>query len=125
MGEIADDIINGECCALCGCYFVCDDLDADGNEVAYDHGYPVACYDCHDGDCSYQRADAETFTRLLPIRIVMRSRLGSSRSFAINFEFLTLSLTILCRVILPRDKSAISAAEKNADKAIRATKTKS
>ena len=61
MGEIADDILNGRCCALCGCYFVGPDLDEDGHQEAYEHGYPVDCYDCHDGDSLHQRAQAETF----------------------------------------------------------------
>ena len=34
MGELADSIIDGECCELCGMYFE----DA--------HGYPVICKDC-------------------------------------------------------------------------------
>lgn len=34
MGEIADQIINGECCELCMTYF----------DKA--HGYPVACPSC-------------------------------------------------------------------------------
>lgn len=34
MGEIADDMVNGECCSLCGIYFV------EG------HGYPVLCHTC-------------------------------------------------------------------------------
>ena len=33
MGEIADSMINGECCQLCGQYFV------------KEHGYPVVCKD--------------------------------------------------------------------------------
>lgn len=36
MGQIADDIINGFCCSLCGVYFV------------EEHGYPVVCKDCWD-----------------------------------------------------------------------------
>lgn len=35
MGEIADDIIDGACCALCGVYF------------EEEHGYPVLCSDCY------------------------------------------------------------------------------
>jgi len=34
MGEIADAMIDGECCELCGQYF------------AEDHGYPVVCKGC-------------------------------------------------------------------------------
>lgn len=35
MGEIADDIINGDCCQICGCYF--EDEGA---------GYPRTCNSC-------------------------------------------------------------------------------
>ena len=34
MGELADDIINGQSCSWCGVCFV------------KEHGYPVACKDC-------------------------------------------------------------------------------
>lgn len=34
MGEIADDIIDGACCAYCSQYFQCE------------HGYPVLCDEC-------------------------------------------------------------------------------
>lgn len=39
MGEIADDMIDGTCCQLCGCYF-------EGQDDIYTHGYPVVCRDC-------------------------------------------------------------------------------
>ena len=48
MGDAADAIIEGDCCALCGCYFE-DSV-----------GYPVACSDCWDKDCGYQEAPEET-----------------------------------------------------------------
>ena len=44
MGEIADDIIDGACCAICGVYF------------EEEHGYPVACSECYDDECSYEKA---------------------------------------------------------------------
>ena len=47
MGEIADDIVNGACCALCGVYF------------EEEHGFPVACEDCYTEDCGYGRATEE------------------------------------------------------------------
>lgn len=34
MGEIADDYINGACCAFCEAYF------------PKDHGYPAICSEC-------------------------------------------------------------------------------
>lgn len=52
MGEIADDMIDGACCALCGMYF------ADEHENMYEHGYPVACEECWTEDCGYQKATA-------------------------------------------------------------------
>ena len=48
MGEIADDMIEGACCSLCGEYF------------EEEHGYPVACEDCWEPDCGYQEAISKT-----------------------------------------------------------------
>jgi hypothetical protein len=36
MGEVADDMIDGACCSLCGTYFESE------------HGYPVLCLECWD-----------------------------------------------------------------------------
>ena len=47
MGEIANDIIDGACCAICGIYF------------KEEHGYPVACESCYDEDCEYSEATEE------------------------------------------------------------------
>lgn len=47
MGETADDIINGACCALCGEYFDTE------------YGYPVACAACWTEDCGYQLATTD------------------------------------------------------------------
>jgi len=44
MGEIADDMINGACCSLCGVYF------------EEEHGYPVVCESCYEPDCGYPKA---------------------------------------------------------------------
>ena len=49
MGEMADDIIDGASCAICGVYF------------AEEHGYPVACNDCWESDCGYQKATSDTY----------------------------------------------------------------
>ena len=42
MGEIAEDMVNGRCCDICGCYF----KNKIGN--LYEHGYPATCKDCWD-----------------------------------------------------------------------------
>ncbi len=42
--SIADQIINGECCALCMSYFE--------EEV----GYPCACEECWEEGCGYQKS---------------------------------------------------------------------
>jgi hypothetical protein len=39
MGDIADQIINGEACELCVMPF----------KNGYEHGYPVVCKDCWEG----------------------------------------------------------------------------
>ena len=59
MGDIADDIIEGRTCSLCGAFFV----DAAGD--IYTHQYPAVCWECW-GDLSKgerkhsQRAEVET-----------------------------------------------------------------
>ena len=43
MGEVADDMIDGLSCIICGLYFA----DRSGEEpTIYEHGYPVVCWDC-------------------------------------------------------------------------------
>lgn len=50
MGEMADLIIDGACCALCGVNF------------EQPHGFPVACSSCWEEDCAYPQAtEDETF----------------------------------------------------------------
>lgn len=41
MGQIADDIVDGSCCTMCGQYF----QDPDEDKI-YTHEYPVACKRC-------------------------------------------------------------------------------
>lgn len=69
MREIANDIIDGNCCALCGQYFVKKKVTSDLSAVISDvtkkndpsfvftHGFPVACYDCWEPDCGYEKQD--------------------------------------------------------------------
>ena len=42
MGEIAEDIIGGTCCDLCGRYFV----QPDNRSQLYTHGHPATCTNC-------------------------------------------------------------------------------
>ncbi len=56
MGEIANDMVEGRCCSICGQYFA----DPKKPEQVYEHGYPVACHDCYEPDCGYPDADVET-----------------------------------------------------------------
>ena len=56
MGQIADDMIDGTCCSLCGQYFI----DSLNNDELYTHGYPVACEDCWEDDCGFPKASADT-----------------------------------------------------------------
>lgn len=51
---IAEDIIDGICCALCARFFV------DKNENLFEHGYPVVCDDCYTPDCGYEKALTKT-----------------------------------------------------------------
>lgn len=55
MGEIADDMINGRCCSICGCFFIYKK-----NKI-YEHGYPVVCEDCYFDGCGYEKSLKKTF----------------------------------------------------------------
>lgn len=55
---MADDIINGNCCALCGQYFV----KKTSPVFMYTHGFPVVCYDCYEEDCGYELQDEKATT---------------------------------------------------------------
>jgi hypothetical protein len=56
MGELADQIIDGECCALCMMPF--ENKEKPG--WVYEHGYPVACESCWEKDCGYEKAIVPT-----------------------------------------------------------------
>lgn len=55
--SIAEDMIEGSSCSLCGDYF---EDNQDGGKLLT-HGYPVACTACHHPDCGYQEAETNTF----------------------------------------------------------------
>lgn len=62
MGEIADDMVQGRACALCGQYFI----DPKKPDTIFEHGYPVACHTCwnhlkKDEKAGLQRAIVDTF----------------------------------------------------------------
>lgn len=62
MGEIADDMINGTSCSLCGQYF----QNPKKHDEPYTHGYPVVCEECwqdltKNEKKSYQKAEVHTF----------------------------------------------------------------
>ena len=44
MGQMADDMVEGVCCELCGQYF----QGKNENEL-HAHGYPVVCWECWPG----------------------------------------------------------------------------
>jgi hypothetical protein len=44
MGEIAEDMIDGASCSMCGIYF------------EREHGYPVLCKGCWKKGCGQQKA---------------------------------------------------------------------
>lgn len=62
MGEIAEDMIDGSCCALCGVYFMElnePPLVIDGTELhesIFTHGHSVACVECWEEDCGFPLA---------------------------------------------------------------------
>lgn len=61
MGELADDMVTGACCCLCGAYFEHPTCKS----TLYRHDHPVVCWDCWDDmpkkdRKQYQRADTNT-----------------------------------------------------------------
>lgn len=61
MGEIADDMVEGRACELCGSYF--QDKNTDN---IYEHGFPVVCKDCwfdmtNEERKGYTKASVDTF----------------------------------------------------------------
>lgn len=59
---MADDIIDGACCALCGQYFVTQSA-----EEIYEHGYPVACNECYEEGCGYEKQNEIAQTDYEPL----------------------------------------------------------
>jgi hypothetical protein len=54
---IADDMVDGSCCQLCGQYF------KDPNDQSlYTHGYPVVCWECWDDLAPNERTDYQKAT---------------------------------------------------------------
>lgn len=50
MGQLADDMVNGYSCTLCGVYF--ED----------EHGYPVVCQSCYDDLSKAEKIDYKLAT---------------------------------------------------------------
>ncbi len=62
MGQIAEDMIDGSCCSLCGQYFQHPKKDKSGESIGiYVHEYPVLCWDCWESDSEIPKAEVETF----------------------------------------------------------------
>jgi len=65
--DFIDDAKDGACCSLCAEYFV-KEQNFPGNEgepeydapVLYSHGYPVACEQCWEEGCGYEKAEVKT-----------------------------------------------------------------
>jgi hypothetical protein len=53
---MADDILAGACCAICGRYFE----DPENDEAIYEHGHAVACIECYSPECGYIEATVPT-----------------------------------------------------------------
>lgn len=60
MGQIVEDMLDGSCCKLCGCYF------QHPKGGIYVHDVPVTCWDCWDflsdeEKKSHTKSDVKTF----------------------------------------------------------------
>lgn len=51
MGQIADDMVKGVCCCLCGQFY------------EEEHGYPAVCNECWDGLTEEERAFHQKATK--------------------------------------------------------------
>ena len=45
MGQIAEDMLDGTCCQICGLFFE-NPNSVPEKPALYTHGYPVTCWDC-------------------------------------------------------------------------------
>lgn len=54
--SIAEDMVDGSCCSLCGQYFE----DKNDGGVLFTHGYPVYCWDCWEPGCGHGKAEVNT-----------------------------------------------------------------
>lgn len=67
MGQIAEDILDGSCCELCGCYFEHNKKNEKGESIGiYTHDFPVTCWDCwkdltKEEKTAHRKADVKTF----------------------------------------------------------------
>lgn len=57
MASVADQIVNGECCAVCGSTFV-----SRVNGFVYQHGHPAMCVYCLTGDESLSTKEGSLST---------------------------------------------------------------
>ena len=66
--SVAEDMINGECCSMCGQYFTVkgksNEVESpdEYNDEGFSHGYPVACNYCWEKDCCYPKQDKNCTT---------------------------------------------------------------
>lgn len=67
MGEIAEDMLDGSCCELCGSYFEHPKKNRKGESIGiYVHEYPVTCWTCWKGltpqeKSNRNKSDVKTF----------------------------------------------------------------
>lgn len=67
MGEIAEDMLDGSCCSLCGQYFQHPNKDKYGQSIGiYVYEYPVICWECWNDlkpkeKQMYQKAEVSTY----------------------------------------------------------------
>lgn len=62
--SVAEDIIDGSCCAICGSFFLKTGDEQPFEETStvmevFTHGYPVACNGCWEDDCGYEKQQSK------------------------------------------------------------------
>jgi len=61
MGQVADDMLDGSCCSICGQYFE-HEKSTEDKPIIHEHGYPVVCFDCWDEDLEQDHIKAVVHT---------------------------------------------------------------
>lgn len=63
MGEIAEDMIDGTVCELCGCFFAGEQKPGENRPLLFTHGFPAVCWECWQRLSKRERENRRRATR--------------------------------------------------------------